>query len=707
VRKPPDSGKVPAQGARRDSSPTQGDQLDQKSGLSLQRTAVELGERFHVFPLDHPSHEWCQGVGKDHKPHREGDRGKHPACSWSRWSTQDPDKIARYFAGRAFNIGIDCGKSGILVVDEDQLGEWERVCEFLGIDPPHTFTVRTAKGRHFYFLQPPSAPFSNKEGALRGFKLNIRGAGGLVVAPGSLHETGVVYEIIDTAEIVATPTQLIDALTGKVKPSHNGETDAVMRVPPDNRGWWREGPIANGNRHHAIVAAAGWALRMGLTENEAKPIVREVLSRCQGDKYTLDDAYVRLKDVYGRYEVGTRLEERRGDSPDNDDLLAGLRNGAWLDAQDFPPLRYHLPGVIPEGSNLLVGPPKIGKSWFVLALGLAAAAGGIALGQRVDTRPVLYLALEDGHRRLQDRCRTLLDTDRIPEAFEYLTTVQPGMVVSTIEAWLARHPGAQPLVMLDTLGKVMPPALMGESSYGRDYRVGTSLKRAVDEQPGSALVTNHHDRKANSEDFVDRVSGTNGLAGAADTIIVITRPRHENDGVIQVTGRDVAEGQYAVVFDGPRGLWTLDGNGLAGAAATVAQRRANEGLDDRSRAVIGYVNKHPEGVRWGDVKRDLGEDEARYLSRLYESGRIARPSRGLYVPLSGVSGVSGFTTETDTPDTPSESGHPETDTTDTTDSAPEGTLGLFTREFGPFEDDPDDYARRLNPGELGPYEPEF
>lgn len=40
---PPPDGKVPAQGARRDSSPTQGDQLDQKSGLSLQRTApVEL-----------------------------------------------------------------------------------------------------------------------------------------------------------------------------------------------------------------------------------------------------------------------------------------------------------------------------------------------------------------------------------------------------------------------------------------------------------------------------------------------------------------------------------------------------------------------------------------------------------------------------------------------------------------------------------------
>jgi hypothetical protein len=376
-----------------------------------------------------------------------------------------------------------------------------------------------------------------------------------------------------------------------------------------------------------------------------------------------------------------------GNCPDcDDDLLAGLRDGAWLDAQDFPPLRYHLPGIVPEGSSLLVGPPKIGKSWLVLSLALAAAAGGVALGQHVDARPVFYLALEDGDRRLQDRCRTLLGTDRIPPAFEYKTTVRPGMIVDTIELWLARHPGAQPLVILDRLGKVMPPALLGESSYGRDYRVGTSLKRVTDEQPGSALLTNHHDRKAHSEDFVDRVSGTNGLAGAADTIIVITRPRHENDGIIQVTGRDVAEGQYAVTFDGPHGLWTLDGDDLPGAATAAIQRRINEGLDDRSRAVIAYVNEHPEGVRWGDVKRDLGEDEARYLSRLHESGRIGRPSRGLYVPLSGVSGVSVLATETDTPDTPSESGHPQTDTTDTTDTPlgdPE--LQLLERQFGSIE----------------------
>ncbi|HET6776105.1 MAG TPA: bifunctional DNA primase/polymerase, partial [Acidimicrobiales bacterium] len=631
--------------------------------------ALELAERFHVFPVDHPlAGDYCQGIKtRDHDPRSCTERGKHPMCKWSEWSTQDPDRLAaaHYFGGpNPCNIGIDCGKSGVVVLDEDAEGEFDRICADLGVNVPVTFTVRTGKGRHFYFRQP--AAFGNAEGALRGYKVNVRGVGGYVVGPGSLHATGVVYETILDVALAELPDWLAEAL--------NGKPSSTATVSDDTeRGWWRAGPIPEGNRHHAIVAAAGWCLGAGMTMAEAEPTVRDTWSRCEGDKYTWEQARGRLEDIYGRYEAGNRLAERRERAQvtvidEGADVLAGLRNGAWLDAQEFPPLRYHLPGIIPEGSSLLVGPPKIGKSWFVLSLGLAAAAGGTALGLPVDPRPVLYLALEDGHRRLQSRCRILLDTDRIPDAFDYLVTVQPGTIAATIEAWLARHPDAHPLVILDTLGKVMPPAVMGETTYQRDYRVGGTLKRLVDEQPGSALVTNHHDRKASAEDFVDRVSGSNGLAGSADTIIVLARARHDTTGRLEVTGRDVSEGEYAVQFDGPRGLWSLDGGNLDTAATAARQRRVTEGLDERSRAVIDYVTEHPEGVRWGDVKRDLGEEEARYLSRLHESGRIARPSRGRYQPLSVVSVVSGFTDLATTGRgvvSGLSSGNGQTDTTDT------------------------------------------
>ncbi|MEP7021668.1 MAG: AAA family ATPase [Pseudonocardiales bacterium] len=190
------------------------------------------------------------------------------------------------------------------------------------------------------------------------------------------------------------------------------------------------------------------------------------------------------------------------------ELLKGLHNGAWLDAEVFAPVQYAVDGVIPEGSTLLVGAPKIGKSWFVLELALARAVGGMALGAiPVSSAPTLYLALEDGDRRMQTRCRKLLKGSAIPAAFEYMTRVEPEKVVDTIKAWVAEHKGQSPLVILDTLGKVMPPALPGESSYQRDYRVGSALKAIADSEPGMSLIINHHDRKAVSDDFVDAVCG--------------------------------------------------------------------------------------------------------------------------------------------------------------------------------------------------------
>jgi hypothetical protein len=348
--------------------------------------------------------------------------------------------------------------------------------------------------------------------------------------------------------------------------------------------------------------------------------------------------------------------------PDADKLLAALRTGTWLDAQEFPPLSYAVPGLVPEGSVLLVGAPKIGKSWLVLAVALAVAEGGRALGLEVAKRPVLYLALEDGHRRLQDRCRRLLAGDPIPSEFQYLTMIEPGRVNDTITAWIHWHQDPPPLVILDTLGKILPPTQPGEDRYQRDYRIGTALKRIVDGLPGMTLLVNHHDRKANADDFVDAVSGTHGLAGAADTIIVLARDRQEAAGLVKVTGRDVAEGEYAVTFkDGA--VWELDGHDLEVAREKAqkvrATSRATAAAGDRMLDVVLYAYEHPEGVRRGDVAKALKLEPSVagvYLARAVDSGRLQRAERGLYTPVTSVTSLRPETTYVtdNTRNTPSE-----------------------------------------------------
>uniref|UniRef100_A1UHF7 AAA family ATPase n=1 Tax=Mycobacterium sp. (strain KMS) TaxID=189918 RepID=A1UHF7_MYCSK len=352
-------------------------------------------------------------------------------------------------------------------------------------------------------------------------------------------------------------------------------------------------------------------------------------------------------------------------------LLEGMVNGEWLDAQVFPPLEWAVEGIVPEGFGLLVAPPKAGKSWMVAGIGLACAIGGYAFGKiPVKQRPVLYLALEDGHRRLQDRFRTITEGDPIPAGINVMVTARTYEIPGIIAEYLALHHGKQPLIILDTLGKVKPPKRPGEESYSADYAIGGRLKELIDSEPGATLLCVHHTRKAESADFVDAVSGTQGIAGSADFVLVLTRKRQDDKAVLAVTGRDVPENEYALTT--AAGRWVLDGMDLMDAAAAVAKRKDSENLGDRSSDALMFVNSRPLGTRQADLATHLGIDNdtaGRYLRRLHDAGRIGKRTRGIYTPLSEVSEVSVSDEPARQPD---QEQHPQTDTTDTTDTLFDG-----------------------------------
>ena len=323
---------------------------------------------------------------------------------------------------------------------------------------------------------------------------------------------------------------------------------------------------------------------------------------------------------------------RQEQEPSVLDRLA--RDGAWLDEQAFDPLEYAVEGIVPEGLGLLVGPPKKGKSWLVGNIGLAVAAGGLALGAiDVVQRPVLYLALEDGDRRLQSRFRRLLGPGMpIPPGISRITEATPAEAMVVIAEFLDRHAEHKPLVILDTLGKVKRHKRAGEDSYLVDYEVGSTLKKLTDAVPGSTLLVVHHTRKAEAADFVDTVSGTQGIAGSVDFVLVLTRKRHENNAILSVTGRDIVEAEYALLaVDGV--LWRLDGDDLAAARETVEQRRANNTLGDRSMDVYAAVLAAGEPVSAVTIANQMdgvdNETVGQYLRRLTASGYLT-VRRGMY-----------------------------------------------------------------------------
>jgi hypothetical protein len=330
---------------------------------------------------------------------------------------------------------------------------------------------------------------------------------------------------------------------------------------------------------------------------------------------------------------------------EDETLLANLRTGDWLDSVEFPPLRYAVPELLPEGFTLLAGSPKVGKSWLVLDMLLSVAGAGRALSSISvpESRPVLYLALEDGDRRMQERCRTILDDRFIPRNFHYVTDCTYPLM--TIRAWLERYDGA--VIVLDTLGKVMEDGKPGDNSYQRDYKMAGGFKSICADFPGVSILAVHHDRKATSDDFVQSVSGTNGIAGAADTIMILNRARNSDDGLLKVTGRDVLESEYALIRSGPS--WRLHGGTLESArdaATSVRNSMKAAGLGPRMQETLELVNQHPEGISPKLADAALGATDSRtYLPRLVERGLIESPRRGLYVPVATVATLQTVTAD--------------------------------------------------------------
>lgn len=239
-------------------------------------------------------------------------------------------------------------------------------------------------------------------------------------------------------------------------------------------------------------------------------------------------------------------------------------SGTELLGMEFPEPIWLLPDILPEvGAFMLSGKPKAGKSWWVLQLAMATVQGGRFLDRDVPRGAVLYLALEDNFRRLKDRMLKLqpdaLDHKSDFSALAYRVvapTVADGLPGELRRAIGGAHHKIR-LVIVDTLQKARGPSGTQGTQYGLDYDVLSKLKAVADEM-GVCLLVVHHLRKADSEDVHDCVSGTQGIAGAADGSLVLVRQRGGDTATLHVTGRDMPEAELGLKFDGHN--WTFAGS---------------------------------------------------------------------------------------------------------------------------------------------------
>jgi Bifunctional DNA primase/polymerase, N-terminal/AAA domain len=275
--------------------------------LSQALDLARLG--YHVFSVDHPDLPTCVGVRtREHDPDSCTERGKHPCGAWSRQATTDPERIVAMFGGHPRNIGIACGPSGLVVLDEDAADELVRFCAAVGQPVPGTMRVRTAKGFHHYFLAVDGVRISNAEGALRDYAINVRGAGGYVVGPGSKHAGGVVYEVVNGSPILTLPPFLVGAVTGNgaSAPERLFQDPVVYAPSPADE----TGPIPENKRHETLMRYAASLRARNVRLDEAEVLMRPMWERCVQPPQasvprTWEHALGTLHDVYRRYPAGS------------------------------------------------------------------------------------------------------------------------------------------------------------------------------------------------------------------------------------------------------------------------------------------------------------------------------------------------------------------------------------------------------------------
>ena len=222
--------------------------------------------------------------------------------------------------------------------------------------------------------------------------------------------------------------------------------------------------------------------------------------------------------------------------------------------QSKPPV---IDGLLYTGTYLFVGAPKVGKSFLMAQLAYHVSMGLPLWGYAVRQGTVLYLALEDDHRRLQERLYRMFGTDSTPDLrFAICAKKLDNGLEEQLKKFILEHSDTR-LVIIDTLQKVRENG-MDKYSYASDYDVITGLKQFADAS-GICLLLVHHTRKQQADDRFDMISGTNGLLGAADGAFLLQKERRTgNTATLDISGRDQQDQRLYLTRDEERLVWQLE-----------------------------------------------------------------------------------------------------------------------------------------------------
>jgi hypothetical protein len=481
-----------------------------------------------------------------------GSPGKHPRVSNGLYAASlDQEQVARWWdKWPAANIGVRTGReSGILVLDLDNkrsvdLGNGELIGEgahSLRVESirsgslPDTLTSLTGSGgTHLIYTYPTesmteTSSYSNRTGILP--SVDIRGDGGYIVVPPSLHQSGQRYQWVNEGQSPTSLPSTWQELCQRQTPtsfqlSLEPEQGLTVREGEGRHDWlFRIGSKLRGQNGLPAVALYGAlqaynrkVLVPPLEAKEVEHIVESCLRYEPGiPPPPLDTG-----------ELGDDIPELR----EGEDLATTFADFMMEEPEPFVPL---VSGLLHSAEVMIVGgQPTVGKTWIVMDMMMGIASGTtFANNFPCEQANVLFIDEEGSRRGTWERYHMLLEgRDASWTDFPIWTKVGAGMRVDEPRGIVALtrlieqyRPG---VVVLDSLVRM----------HGRDESNNREMANFFDgvkkirDNYGTSLVFTHHVRKpmANAEnDPVWMMRGAGDIQGFPDSVLVFLPADAKNE----------------------------------------------------------------------------------------------------------------------------------------------------------------------------------
>jgi hypothetical protein len=277
-----------------------------KSTGKMLEKALLLSKIGPVFPIWGITNGKCDcGDARCDKP------GKHPIGKLvphgHKDATNDTSQIIKWFEEYPnANIGIRTGHNFFVLDVDGSEGEATlvRLQSELGT-LSETLTTKTGDGRHLYCQKPPEVQITN--GTPRDWKnIDVRGDGGYVVGPGSLHSSGVEYTFVDSSKPIAPlPESWVQKLISHQNKKLGSPKGNIISLSATDR----SRPADEGERNLTLISYAGELERKNLNYDEIWTKLKLANSRYNPPE--TDEVVKRKVDSVWEYRMGrvAKLED--------------------------------------------------------------------------------------------------------------------------------------------------------------------------------------------------------------------------------------------------------------------------------------------------------------------------------------------------------------------------------------------------------------